>query len=1048
MNRLVFTFLALLLSLPYLRAQDFRGSITVTVVDGAGQPVAEPSVKLTQVESNRARAVASRPGGEALATSLPPGEYLIEVERPGFRRHVEVVTLLVNQDLRVEVTLAAGQPTETVNVTARAGLLKTESASTGGAIENRQIVGLPLDGRNFYELSLLLPGVLPPAQGSAGSVRGDFAVNVNGSREDASLFLLDGVYNGDPKLNGVGVTPPVDAIREFEVQTGSYDATFGRNAGGQVNVLLKSGANGFHGAAYEFFRNAAMDARNFFAPAREPDPRYQRNQFGFAVGGPVRRDRTFFFADYEGRRIREGLPRVTNVPTALERAGDFSQSGVQFVIDPFTQRPFPSLAIPAQRIDPVGRAIANLYPLPNRAERGQNFASAPILRDRNDSFDLRLDHALARNSDLSFRYSMGDRDLYEPFAGGNFPAIPGYGNNVPRRAQNASASETHVFSPTLINEVRVGFNRVAIGVFQENQGVSVNRQVGLPELSSNPADHGLSFITIPGFSSLGQEFNNPQSSVTNTYQLTNNTSWTRGRHLLRFGGEVRYLQQFAYRHVQSRGFLNFVGFTGNPLAELLLGMPTVTGGARLDNDQNLRGESYNLYLQDTFRVSPNFTLTAGLRYELNSPPVDPRNRANLYDPATGSLTRVGTNGIPRAGYTADRNNFAPRIGWAWTPGGGGTVLRGGYGVYYDQSALAPSEGLYFNAPYFDLRLYILSATTPIFLRDPFPANWPVPTPPSGFTFQRDLRTPYVQHWNFTIQQRLGSSRVLEVGYVGSKGAKLFAARDINQPAPSSAEFNLRPNPRFQDISRLESRSSSNYHSLQARFQQQVARGLSLLASYTFGKSIDDASNFFPSAGDPNFPQDSYNVRAERARSNFDVRHRLVMSYTYDLPQPSAAAGALRAVFGGWQTNGIWTFQTGRPFTVALLSELDRSNTGRSSLGFGANDRPNVVGDPEIDDPRPERWFNTAAFALQPFGSFGNSGRNILDGPGLQTINLSLLKNARLTEAVTLQLRGEAFNALNRANFNQPDNFFGSPTFGRIQSAGAPRRLQLGVKFLF
>ena len=1043
----LFATIVCLCCLPFLNAQTWRGSIAVTVVDGAGKPVADPAVSITQGESNRKREIVARPGGELLAAALAPGEYRIEVERPGYRKHVENVQLLVNQDLRVEVTLSSGTLTETVNVTARAGLLKTEAASTGGAIDNRKIVGLPLDGRNFYELALLLPGVTPPAQGSAGSVRGDFAVNVNGAREDASLFLLDGVYNGDPKLNGAGVTPPVDAIREFEVQTGSYDASFGRNAGGQVNVLLKSGTNGFHGAAYEFFRNAAMDARNFFAPAREPDPRYQRNQFGVAAGGPIRRDRTFFFADYEGRRVREGLPRVTNVPTALERAGDFSQTGVQFVIDPFTQRPFPTLRIPAERIDPVGRAIANLYPLPNRAERGQNFASAPILRDRNDSFDVRLDHALARNSDLSFRYSAGDRSLYEPFGGGNFPAIPGYGNDVPRRGQNVALSETHVFTPALINELRLGFNRVAIGVFQENRGVSVNRQVGLPELSPNPGDHGLSFITIPGFSSLGQEFNNPQESVTNTYQLTNNASWTRGRHLVRFGGDVRYLQQFAYRRVQSRGFINFIGFTGNPLAELLLGLPTVTGGARLDNDQNLRGESYNLFAQDSFRIAPTLTLTMGLRYELNSPPVDPRDRANLFDPGTRSLVRVGTNGLPRAGYVTDRNNVAPRFGLAWTPRGAGTVLRAGYGIYYDQSALAPSEGLYFNAPYFDLRLYVLGATTPIFLRDPFPANWPVPTPPTGFAFQRYLRTPYVQHWNLSLQQQIGRNRVMEVGYVGSKGTKLFAARDINQPAPSAAALNLRPDPRFQDISRLESRSNSNYHSLQARLQQQVSRGLSLLASYTFGKSIDDASNFFPSTGDPNFPQDSNNVRVERARSNFDVRHRFVMSYTYDLPQP-ASPGALRAVFGGWQTNGIWSFQTGRPFTVALLGELDRSNTGRSSLGFGANDRPNVVGDAAIGDPGPGRWFNTAAFALQPFGTFGNAGRNILDGPGLQTVNLSLLKNARLAEGLTLQLRGEAFNALNRANFDLPDNFLGSPTFGRIQGAGAPRRLQVGVKFLF
>jgi hypothetical protein len=482
--------------------------------------------------------------------------------------------------------------------------------------------------------------------------------------------------------------------------------------------------------------------------------------------------------------------------------------------------------------------------------------------------------------------------------------------------------------------------------------------------------------------------------------------------------------------------------TGNSLAELLQGFPSATGVATVDNHQHLRTRSYNLFGQDNWRIRRDFTLFLGLRYEFNSPPVDAEDRANLFDPASRALVRVGTNGVPRAGYTSDRNNFAPRIGVAWRPGERGTVLRAGYGVYYDQAALAPGEGLYFNAPYFDLRFFFtLDPRAPVTLSDPFPANFPLPTPPSALAFQRDLRTPYYQHWNFSVQQQIGKSRVFEAAYAGSKGTKLIAARDINQPLPSPAPVNPRPLPQFQDITLAESRANSNYHSLQARLQQHFARGLTALASYTWSKSIDDASSFFSSAGDPNFPQDSYNLRAERGRSNFDAPHRFVLSYSYELPFGKGR-------FGGWQTYGIWTFQSGRPFTVALLPDFDNSNTGRSQLGFGSNDRPHVLRNPEIPNPTPERWFDTGALAIPTRGSFGNSGRNILDGPSFQSINASIVKDTRLAESVTVQFRAEAFNLLNRPNLGLPDVFVGSPTFGRILNAQSPRHIQLGVKLLF
>ncbi len=1035
----------ILLACIQVHAQTVGSSIAGEVTDAAKKPLARASVVLVQEETGKRRAFTTDAHGEFLATLLTPGTYRLEVEAAGFSKQVRTLAVSVDQEIRIEIPLLSGKTTERIDVRAVQSQLRGD-ATVGGLIDNLQVQGLPLDGRNFYELSLLLPGVVPAAEGSAGSVRGDFAININGSREDSNNFLLDGVFNGDPKLNGAGVTPPVDAIREFEVLTSTYDASFGRNSGGQINVVLRSGGNRVHGTAYEFFRNSVLDGTNYFAPANQPTPQDQRNQFGGSLGGPVVRNRTFFFLDYEGRRVANGLTQVTNVPTAAERSGDFSHSLIP-AIDPTTGQPIPGGMLPSFFQNPIGAKIAALYPLPNRSVPNQNFVSSPAERDRNDHFDLRLDHSLAPSSQLSFRYSFADRGLFEPFTGPGFPLVPGYGDNVPSRSQNAMISLTHVFTPTLLNELRLGFDRVSLGVTQQDIATNVNAAVGLPTVSTNPRDFGLTAISVTGFSPLGDEANNPQHGTSNVYQVLDNLTYIHGRHLAKFGFDVRILQQNAFRDVESRGFIDFSGLLlGNPLEELLLGLPTDSGVARLNNAEHLRSHSYNFYANDNWRIRPNLTLNLGLRYEYNTPGVDAQNRANLYDPATHSLVPVGTGDMPRGGYNGDRNNFGPRLGIAWMPGKqatGGTVLRAGYGVYYDQSSLAPGEGLYFSPPYFNFNEYFpLSATAPLLLSNVFPSNFPYPTPVSALAFQRNLRTPYTQQWNANIQRMLGRGRMLEVGYVGSKGTDLIGARDINQAFPSTNPQNLRPLPQFNDINLLESNRNSIYHSLQARLEQRMQFGLTLLASYTWAKSIDNDSSFFSSFGDPNYPQNDYNLRLERGLSNFDVRQRLALSYAYEL---RCGKGRL---WGGWKTFGVLQFQTGQPFTVGLLPDFDNSNTGISSLGFGANDRPNVIGNPNAGSHSPQQWFNTAAFVIPPSGNFGNAGRNIVQGPGLATVNVSLVKDTILREGLTLQFRAETFNLFNRANFGLPDNFIGSPTFGQILSAGSPRRLQLGLKFLF
>ena len=1053
--RLPIVLVFLLFLVTHANAQTQRAAVRGVVLDPAGAPAGKIQLRFVNEATTEVRRVTSDGKGRYVAAELEPGAYRIEVEGGQYRTFAARVELAINQDLRLDLPLALETASTSVDVRAVFLAVERDSPALTTRLDNRLVTELPLDGRNFLELSLLAPGTAPAPQGSASSVRGDFAFSVNGAREDFTNYLLDGIYNVDPKLGTVGVRPPVDAIREFEVRTSTYDATFGRNGGGQVNILTRSGSNRFAGAAYEFYRGGAFDARNYFAPKDEEAPEYNRHQFGGAFGGPVVKDRTFFFVDYEGMRLREGITRVTNVPTRAEREGDFSQSLFARPVLPGTTIPFPGDIIPLPFQHPIGRAIAALFPDPNRSTPFANFVSSPTLEDDIHQFDGRLDQAVGGGSRVTLRYSLSDRALFEPFAGTGFSSLPGYGNDVDRRGQNLLAAFTHTPSSTLVNDVRFGYNRVSIDVFPADTSLT-NASVGLPALSSNPRDAGLSLISISGFSPLGPEYNNPQSSTSDTFQLTDTATWTRGAHLVKFGAEWYGVKQSAFRDVQARGFLNFIDqyLTGNALADLLFGFPVLTGGATLDNPQNLRTYTWSLFAHDDWRATPSLTVSAGLRYDYSSPPVDKDDRANLYDVDTGQLVQVGTNGMPRGGYEPDRNNIAPRVGFAWTANSEASmVVRGGYGIYYNQGALATSEGLFFNPPFFNLDVFFpFQGLPPIRLSDPFPASFPIPVPQSATAYQRDLQTPWMEHYSLTLQRAIGRSRTVEVGYVGSRGHDLISARDVNQPPASASPFNFRPNPAFADITLIESRASSRYNSLQFRYQQRSESGLSMLWAYTYGKSTDDASGFFTSAGDPNFPQNSLDPEAEESRSSFDIRHKLTAALSYPLPFGDGrrwfSSGMVGKILSEMELHGTYLFHSGRPFTVALLPTIEASNTGRSNLGFGYNDRPNVAGDPDLSNRSPEQWFNTGTFSFPVFGTFGDAPRNMLQGPSYKNVNLALVKNMLFGTRSRLQLRAEAFNLFNRANFDLPDSFLGSPTFGQILSAGSPRRFQFGVKYVF
>ena len=1028
-------------------AQTPRATIRGVVVDQTGARLPGVEIKVLREETNETRQAVSDRQGYFAFPELSPGPYSIEARLPGFTIFRNRADLAVGQQLWLEPELVV-----TTTATVMTGgsestlpLLERNSPALATLIDRDLVEKVPLDGRNFLELALLTPGTVPAPQGSASSVRGDFAFSTNGAREDFNNFVLDGVYNIDPKLNTPSVRPPVDGIREFQVVSSTYDASFGRNAAGQVNVLTRSGSNTITGSAYEFFRNQALAARNHFVPGGEPEPDYERHQFGGALGGPIVRNRTFFFADYERTWLREGITRVTNVPTAQERAGNFSQSAFPRPIDPVSGQPLPGGQLPPFFINPTGAAIANLYPLPNRSTPFANYVSSPVQRDDIHQFDGKVEHTLKDTIRLAARYSVSDRGLIEPFAGTGFATIPGFGNDVARRAQNLALSSTQA-SSRYVNDVRFGYNRVHIGVFPEDTTVT-NASVGLPTLSTKSRDAGLSLISIAGYSPIGHEYNNPQESTSDTFQISDTLTTAFGAHLLKAGVDWYGIRQAAFRDVQARGFLTFIqqAYTGNALADLLLGLPALTGGAQLDNPQNLRTSSFSLFAHDDWRAARRLTFSLGLRYDYMTPPVDKDDRANLYDPSTGSVVPVGSGNVPRGGYEADANNFGPRAGFAWTLDDlERWVVRGGYGVYYNQGALATSEGLYFNPPYFNLNVYFpVPGLPPLTLQNPFPPNFPVYIPQSATAYQPDLQTPWLEHWNVNVQHQIGRGRGIEVAYVGSRGHDLISARDLNQPAPSPRVPNLRPNPLFADITLIESRGRSRYNALQVKFRQQMVDFLSALVSYTVGKSTDDASGFFTSAGDPNFPQDSRHPEAEEGRSSFDVRHRLAASLSYLLPFTA------NKWVSDWQLQAVVTIESGRPFTVAVHPDIDASNTGRSNLGFGYNDRPNVTGDPALSESeRSEtRWFDTGAFSMPPFGTFGNSGRNALEGPGFRNLNLAVIKLIPLG-GVRLQGRFEVFNLFNTTNLDLPDAFLGSPTFGQILSAQAPRRIQLGIRALF
>ena len=1021
-----------------VRAQVTAGSIAGTVIDPNGRPMPGATVVASDGLRALSRTAVSDQEGRYRFADLPPALYDVSAAAQGFepveRRHVPVT---VNSQTRLDIHLPVAGIVQAVEVRAPLVSVQLESADLGAVIDRRRIQSLPLNRRDFLQLALLTPGVNPPAEGSELSSRGSFAMHANGGREEYNNFLLDGVDNNDAYVNRYVVQPPIDSIQEFKIATNSYSAEYGRSAAGQVNVITKSGINRVEFTVYEYFRNEGLNARNAFDTEGGEAP-FERNQFGASLGGPLVRNRTFAFASIDFLRERRVITRLSSVPTDLQRTGDLSELPVT-VYDPFTRQPFPGNVIPAGRIDPIARHVIDLFPHANKPGLAGNYLSNAPSREHQNQAAFRADHRLTDRDQLTARYNRGLVDAVDPFAE-DTETVEGFGNTYRDSANNAMLQYQRVLGDRALSLTRFGFNSYSREILPENHGTDVGALWGVNWLEVPERDFAYPALSIAGYSKVGDTGTLPIQRESRTYQLAQTVTLDSGRHLWRFGGEVRHQRLDGNLDILARGSLSFSGLlSGAGMSDLLLGYPSFTLQSKSDNALQLRTTAYNAYVQDDWRVSPTVTVNLGVRYEYNTPASDPTNQMSAFDPATGAVVPVGTSGVSESGIRADYNNIAPRMGVAWhlRPG---LVVRGGYGLYFDASMLEVNSAMYFNPPQFTLRAWFPTQYALLTLSNPFPSGGGFAPPPSISTLDPNLATSSMQHWNASVQSELGPVGVLTVSYAGSKGSSLIRSRDLNQPTPGPGDVQgRRPYPAYGSIFYVESAGRSTFNSLQVHLSRPLARRVSVWAVYTLSDSRDDGSSFLGTTGDPNFPQDSQNMAAQWGPSGFDIRHRFAASFIYQLPRGNV-------ITRDTELRGIVTLQSGQPFTPLL--RFDNSNTGNTGQQSGS-DHPNLVGNPSIANPGAERWFDTGAFAVAPRYTFGNAGRNILRGDGYASVDLAVARRIPLGGNRSLWLEAQVFNLFNHVNYDLPELYADEPaTFGRVFSAKSARQVQLAARLSF
>ncbi|MGA2589181.1 MAG: TonB-dependent receptor [Bryobacteraceae bacterium] len=1057
-------------------AQVASATLSGTVADESS--AVAPAVTITAREEGTGftRSTVTGTEGSYAIEELPPGRYTVTAVKAGFRATSSAhVLLTVNQSARLDFKLYVGPERESVTATAEVSPVQSDEASIGYRLDSQTTEELPLNQRNIAALVTLGAAAIPRQlggfthdvindvqQGSRGSVA--FNPPIDGSRSTMNAFLLDGAYDTDRNTFSIAVYPPMEAVQEFRIQTSLAPAEFPQAGGGSIDVVTRSGTRQFHGSVFEYLQNEDADALSYFDVTSLPAPEVRQNQFGGSLGGPVPVANTFFFVTYEGLRAKLGSPVQSVVPPPGPRTGDFT--GQNTIYDPLSldangaRLPFANNIIPPSRIDPIASTfLAKYQPLPNLNNGdGNNFVDETPNQNRNDAVSARLDHQFSNQSQLTGRYTFNGEQNY---IAGSYPLLP---TEETVRAQQAALSYTYA-GKSWLNEARLSFTRMRVydtteSAFQTN----IVQQLGIQGLSSDPANYGLPYFQLADYSLVTDNPMFPQTQADNLWDASDGVSWVRGAHTIKTGFDWIHFQLNYRQSPLARGSYTYTGaFTsasgtqspsGDALADFLLGFPQLTSRDVGDTQAYMRQSSYGAYVQDDWRVSSRLTLNLGLRYEYASP----------FSEANGNLLNLQYSTQPNPpppqlvpvheAVRPDTRNFAPRVGLAWRIPkifGGVTVFRAGYGIYYNPEIAVETYDLLLNGILVQNNVTDGSQAPILTTRNGFPQTASTGFP-TYFGIDPGARTPYVQQWNAGFQHEFAGHILGEVSYVGSKGTDLGRFRQFNTPLQTETGADLPPRPgdlqslrtwpSLGEIIQRQHIANSSYNALQVKAEKRMTRHVSLLASFAWSKSIDDADSVIPGFYDSLGAQDENNLRLERALSSFNVGRRISGGYVINLPQVRALGPALR----NWQLSGIVTLQDGMPANVFYYA-FDPANTGLPN-------RPNIVPGVSLTLPRSQRntqeFFNTAAFTAPAPYTFGDAGRNIVNGPGNNVFDMGLHRRFAIQERGSVEFRAEAFNVFNHPNWGVPGTYadFGAPFFGGILGAGNPRQMQFALRYDF
>jgi len=1095
-----------------LHAQTWNSHLEGVVLDPSGAAIPAATLELRNPATGQVRHATTDANGFYSFPFLPVGSYDLEIRKSGFvSKVIQGLTLRVGEPARADLRLEIAPARSEIRVDATPPLVEAASPAIGDEIENRRVSLLPLNGRQFSQLALLAAGASPPyANGSTQQFNTPalgLGFSVNGQRSERNNFSLDGVTLMEPFAYSLTVNPSLDAIREFRVVEDSYGTDQGITSGAQVNIASRSGANRVSGTAYEFVRNSAFDAKNFFDDPSLPIPPYHQNQFGSSLGGPIRRDRAFYFLNYEGLRIRQSVTNTTLLPTAALRAGDFNginpETGNPFpaIIDPVSGQPFQGNLLPPARVDTVSQAILDRIPLPNNpsaAPGENNDINVGLHTVTADQAMARLDEELTPKHQLFGRFLLFNQRQLFPFVPDSFAnnpsAPPGFGTNHDDSGRNLAVGLTSVFRPTLINDFRFGYayyygtkegQNIHSG-FLESQGIT---------RAPGSTNDGIPAIDVPGYADMGDsDIFQPQIRKDNTFQFTDNVAWVRGRHTWKFGADVRRYRLFYLVEDFGQGLFSFSdgasSVSGTAFSDFLLGRPFLSYAQAGNSGGNDRLDYLGAYFSDEFHATRRWTFTYGLREEFYSPPTNADGRASILDPSDATRFIVRNDrqqaaaliaqpliqslqhlyglsfitsqqaGLPPSLIRPDWAGWAPRFGFAYDlTQRHTTALRGGFGVFNSLGELDYASETRLSAPITEFlfgldtcRFYGPGACgqsyAPPILTYPL-AYTLGNSEPTAISSPPNLRNGYVYEWSLSLDREIASNTVLSVSISGSDGHKLPRRSLQNQGVPNLPDERrgYHPQPGSNQYIRATD-VNSDYNALIVRLERRFSHGLSFVGGYTFGKSIDTASGL----DGTNQAQNVYDLKAERGLSDFDVRQRFVFSSTSQLPFGAGRAwlreGTAARVFGHWDLSNILTLQSGQPLTALL----DTALSGTDSNG---TDRPDMIADPNL--PRgqhtPSRWFNTAAFVPPPlytdklgvFSIPGNEGRNVITGPGLAAWDASLERHLRLNERFGMVFRSDFFNLTNHPNFDRPGLILGTSNFGNISSAENSRQIQFSLR---